>query len=198
MSTTPELPPDPKDPEWVNRLMARARARAEAGEFQTPATAAAPQKRVETPDPPRPHRESMAQAASRADATVSGTRPIVATPNPAPRTLHLDPVGSSPRQPPAAATPTVLPAATVDAGAAAVPVAHVDAVEVGAVVDGVEDPAATDDDASSMRNTIEWIAVAAGAILVALLIRTFVFQAFYIPSRPSSRLHRSADRRRTP
>lgn len=33
-----------------------------------------------------------------------------------------------------------------------------------------------------MRTVIEWMAVIVGAVLVALVIRTFVAQAFYIPS----------------
>jgi signal peptidase I len=32
------------------------------------------------------------------------------------------------------------------------------------------------------RNTIEWIVVLAGALVIAVLIKTFLFQAFYIPS----------------
>lgn len=32
------------------------------------------------------------------------------------------------------------------------------------------------------RNAIEWIVVVAGALLVAIVIKTFLFQAFYIPS----------------
>jgi signal peptidase I len=35
---------------------------------------------------------------------------------------------------------------------------------------------------SSRRNTIEWVVVVAGALLVALVIKSFLFQAFYIPS----------------
>jgi signal peptidase I len=35
---------------------------------------------------------------------------------------------------------------------------------------------------SSARTAIEWIVVVAGAVLVALIIKTFVVQAFYIPS----------------
>lgn len=35
---------------------------------------------------------------------------------------------------------------------------------------------------SSTRNTLEWVAVIVGAVLVALLIKTFVVQAFRIPS----------------
>jgi len=32
------------------------------------------------------------------------------------------------------------------------------------------------------RNTIEWIIVLAGALVIAVVIKTFLFQAFYIPS----------------
>ncbi len=32
------------------------------------------------------------------------------------------------------------------------------------------------------RNTIEWIVVLAGALVIAVVIKTFLFQAFYIPS----------------
>jgi len=35
---------------------------------------------------------------------------------------------------------------------------------------------------SPLRTTIEWIAVLVGAVLVALVVRTFLFQAFSIPS----------------
>jgi signal peptidase I len=35
---------------------------------------------------------------------------------------------------------------------------------------------------SSRRNTIEWIIVIAGALLVAFVIKTFLIQAFYIPT----------------
>lgn len=34
----------------------------------------------------------------------------------------------------------------------------------------------------SARNAIEWIAIVAGALIVALLVKTFLIQAFYIPS----------------
>lgn len=32
------------------------------------------------------------------------------------------------------------------------------------------------------RNTVEWIVILSGALLAAFLIKTFLFQAFYIPS----------------
>ena len=33
-----------------------------------------------------------------------------------------------------------------------------------------------------VRNAIEWVAVIVGALVVALVVKTFLFQAFYIPS----------------
>ena len=35
---------------------------------------------------------------------------------------------------------------------------------------------------SSVRNAVEWVAIIAGALLVALVVKTFLVQAFYIPS----------------
>jgi signal peptidase I len=35
---------------------------------------------------------------------------------------------------------------------------------------------------TGLRNVAEWVAIAGGALLVAFLIKTFLFQAFYIPS----------------
>ena len=45
-----------------------------------------------------------------------------------------------------------------------------------------DEPDTETDSNDSLRGWIEWIAVALGAVLVALLIRAFVLQAFYIPS----------------
>jgi signal peptidase I len=41
--------------------------------------------------------------------------------------------------------------------------------------DGPEKP-------STIRNTVEWIVIIGGALLVAVVVRTFLFQTFYIPS----------------
>jgi len=42
---------------------------------------------------------------------------------------------------------------------------------------------APDDDASDrVRSMVEWVAVIVGALVVALVVKTFLFQAFYIPS----------------
>lgn len=35
---------------------------------------------------------------------------------------------------------------------------------------------------SAVRNAVEWVVIAAGALLVAFVIKTFLLQAFYIPS----------------
>ena len=52
--------------------------------------------------------------------------------------------------------------------------------------EGTEDPAAgkraPSRRANRRRNTIEWIVVLAGALVIAVVIKTFLFQAFYIPS----------------
>jgi signal peptidase I len=37
-------------------------------------------------------------------------------------------------------------------------------------------------DRTSVRNIIEWVAIIAAALVVAIVIKTFLFQAFYIPS----------------
>jgi signal peptidase I len=36
--------------------------------------------------------------------------------------------------------------------------------------------------ASGVRNIVEWVVIAGGALLVAFIIKTFLLQAFYIPS----------------
>ena len=38
------------------------------------------------------------------------------------------------------------------------------------------------DDRRSLRNIIEWVAIVAGALAVALVVKTFLIQAFFIPS----------------
>lgn len=45
------------------------------------------------------------------------------------------------------------------------------------------DPEAVPDKANSgVRNAVEWIIIIAGALLVAFVVKTFLVQAFYIPS----------------
>lgn len=48
----------------------------------------------------------------------------------------------------------------------------------------VEAPPAplTDPEHERIRSMVEWVAVIVGALIVALVVKTFLFQAFYIPS----------------
>jgi len=43
-------------------------------------------------------------------------------------------------------------------------------------------PAGDDQGSRSGRNALEWIAIVAGALVVALVVKTFLIQAFFIPS----------------
>lgn len=47
---------------------------------------------------------------------------------------------------------------------------------------------------SSTRNVIEWVAVIVGAVLVALIVKTFVVQAFQIPSPSMEQTLTAGDR----
>ena len=62
----------------------------------------------------------------------------------------------------------------------------IDQADVADVADAAEAPPAGERRRrrrhSAKRNTIEWIVVIGGALLVAVLIKTLLFQAFYIPS----------------
>jgi signal peptidase I len=51
--------------------------------------------------------------------------------------------------------------------------------------DAIPQPPADDERGkahSSLRSVVEWVLIVGGAVLVAIVIRTFVLQAFYIPS----------------
>jgi signal peptidase I len=47
---------------------------------------------------------------------------------------------------------------------------------------------------SGLRNVIEWVAIIAAALIVALVIKTFLFQAFYIPSESMEPTLKPGDR----
>ena len=58
-----------------------------------------------------------------------------------------------------------------------------------ATADADRSPDGADDEAPgrrgperSVRSAVEWVAVIVGALVVALVVKTFLFQAFYIPS----------------
>lgn len=56
----------------------------------------------------------------------------------------------------------------------------------GALEADVAEPAAPERSGATspdrLRSAVEWVAVIVGALVVALVVRTFLFQAFYIPS----------------
>jgi signal peptidase I len=49
-------------------------------------------------------------------------------------------------------------------------------------VEGSPVPVGDDKGSRSGRNALEWIAIVAGALIVALVVKTFLIQAFFIPS----------------
>jgi signal peptidase I len=51
-----------------------------------------------------------------------------------------------------------------------------------------------DDETSTLRGTVEWLVVLGSAVVVALLLRAFLFQAFYIPSESMEETLRINDR----
>lgn len=66
---------------------------------------------------------------------------------------------------------------------------------------GAPDPSPPDDEAASTggmsrsaRSAIEWVAVIVGALVVALVVKTFLIQAFYIPSESMVPTLRVGDR----
>ena len=69
-------------------------------------------------------------------------------------------------------------AAAVTSGRPAVPTAE--------VVDDPDAPARRAAPKSAQRNAIEWIVVVGGAVLIAVVVRMFVFQTFWIPSASMS------------
>lgn len=50
------------------------------------------------------------------------------------------------------------------------------------LVDPADDESTDGDSGSVLRTALEWVALIACALLVAFVVKTFIFQAFYIPS----------------
>jgi signal peptidase I len=175
--TTPETDLNPDDPGWVDAILARARQRLEEGHSVISATVAGGGTAASAPAEPSP----------AVVAAPVATAPVAAAPEPAPAP-EADPVVVVATEPEPASVFAPAAAATVSADervAATQP-----EPEPGGTAD--DDPFATlrpDDTKSgskkaspSWRGWVEWIAVAVGALIVALVIRAFLFQAFYIPS----------------
>ena len=55
-----------------------------------------------------------------------------------------------------------------------------DATDIESSAGGDEEP--TSGMSRSTKSAIEWVAVIVGALVVALVVKTFLIQAFYIPS----------------
>ncbi len=60
--------------------------------------------------------------------------------------------------------------------------------------DGPVDTPGEDGDDSLLRNLLEWFVVLGAAVAVAVLLRSFVFQAFYIPSESMEQTLYEGDR----
>lgn len=45
-----------------------------------------------------------------------------------------------------------------------------------------DDPSGDGTETSALRNAVEWVVIIAGALLLAFLVKTFLFQVFLIPS----------------
>jgi signal peptidase I len=50
------------------------------------------------------------------------------------------------------------------------------------VATGTAKPGMTAAERRSTRNIVEWVGIVAGALILAVIVKTFLFQAFYIPS----------------
>jgi signal peptidase I len=177
MNTPDDKVPDPKrpagnvpdldDPDWVDNIVKRAVEKAEA-EPSTPTSSV---------DSPQPQPEAQARPTTPTAAASTSTKAGEAAPQ--------------------AARHEARPSEAV----AAAPVAELNAdgvfegvstpAEEAFFQDGDETVAAEENDVEEndeeqtgirMRQLVEWIAVIVGALLVALVIKTFLIQPFYIPS----------------
>ena len=138
--TPPEGSPGLDDPQWVDKILARARERTDRPEPVVVAPVVRP-------------------AAAHSDV------------QPAPVTASTPPTGPA-------------PIVTAQAADAVYPSDIAAQSPNGGVGYAEPEPELEADESSgdSWRGWVEWIGVAAGAVIVALLIRAFVLQAFYIPS----------------
>jgi signal peptidase I len=155
------------DPDWVDRIVAKAMESAEKS-AETSDGASSPPVPAPAPAPaPRP-RPKPRPAASPAEATVPQRR---TRPDEGPVRRRPEPEARSLATASGVAVAGQRPSSVYDE-----PDANLD---VPLPIEPDED-----DDGRAARNRalIEWIAVIVGAIAVAFLVKTFLIQAFYIPS----------------
>ena len=180
----PDQPFESGDDDWVKQMLAEAML-----EPGTPLSApdAATTPEVETtPD--------VVELAGPAEATDTSTE---ATPEPI-----AEPIGTVEESEPAAgAAAELVVAADPISGAGGTIEDAPDGVSSSPILerpsfDATNDPGvdsmirsevsettvSDDDERSSVRGVVEWIVVLGSAVVVALLLRAFLFQAFYIPS----------------
>ena len=196
-------PTSPDDPEWVDEIVRRALERAGADD-PGPAPAAPPRQEV-TPGPaehpapapqppeatpPRPQAPPRESALPRAEAAAPASptiEPLHSQPAADPRLPTEDDLVSAypisdhgqPDQI-AGAQPTPQRAAQ---GTMPYPDEGFDQARFDEALGAeFQDPESDDPIGGRMRGFLEWGAVVVGALAVALLIKTFLMQAYFIPS----------------
>jgi len=212
-SETPDGPGSLDDPDWVDRIVARAvenAAKVSAGDQDAGPTAGEsshstevstsprqPQAREgSAPDRPRrptpepPERDPADRSATRAGEP---TPPLTTTQSEARRARRRgsDP-SVAPTRPPGPNNPPDHEAdARRDAAARRASVATTATTEASSVFDfeaqddtetAPTSPAEADETKDRARAVAEWIGVIVVALVVAFLVKTFLLQAFYIPS----------------
>ncbi len=175
------------DPDWVDRIVAKAMESAEKSSdtSDVPDPPSAPPRRPRDESRPPPERPRNEQPAARVEST-SRPRPqrgphvSSAESAPPPRRPRTDEVPFGGRS-----EPDDLGSATASGVVVAGqrPSSVFDEPDVDLGVPLPIEPDETDDGRTARnRALIEWIAVIVGAIAVAFLVKTFLIQAFYIPS----------------
>ncbi len=178
----------PSDDQWINDMLASALSKAPEG----------PDSGIPLVDvPPPEHRtldpvvETPAAANVPAEDTFTRTTAAgAATPDPVVRaTTPSQPTAAEPGLVDASVADFPAPSIEPASSAAFAPTGVLDTPIPDALVDDLPDDeavAAADDElppeSNAVRSIIEWIVVLVGAVAVALLLRAFLFQAFWIPS----------------
>lgn len=183
--TEPETPDDdPRasldDPDWVDRIVARAMENAEQVDEPEPQADPAPRLVRPTAEAVAPRRSQPAGEPVAQPRSSQGLRGAAASqrskqPDPG---AERDPTGDRPAP------------ADSDRGRQVAATAVATVARDSSVFDQDADaplPIVTDDSdakkqAARNRALVEWIAVIVGAIAVAFLVKTFLVQAFFIPS----------------
>ncbi len=148
------------DPGWTDDLLARARERSEAGN-QESETSGVP---AEEPVPSSGPTLMASEETQPQEAVSSGPSMVVERPS---LVTRADLKGGSGEVPPASDETFVIPGLP----------SSVDQVGPESVDLGIPDRRA-----GGRRAMIEWGSVVVGALVLALLVRTFLFGAYYIPS----------------